>query len=62
MLLADAIVEDSLIAECGHWVECTEICDECSRCLDCCLCKFKPGTIVIDENGDLALEEINGDE
>lgn len=36
--LADAIVEDSTTAKCGHWVECGEICEKCYRCLDCCDC------------------------
>lgn len=37
-VLADAIIEDSMTAKCGHRVEVTEICDTCGKCLnECCV-------------------------
>jgi len=34
----DALIEDSLTAKCGHWVECTEVCETCGHCQECCFC------------------------
>lgn len=38
-MLADAIIEDSVTANCGHMVECTEVCAYCDRCQECCTCR-----------------------
>lgn len=38
MLLADAVIEDSMTAECGHSIECIEVCGDCERCQECCSC------------------------
>jgi hypothetical protein len=46
--LADAIVEDSLTAWCGHWVECTEVCPDFTRCSECCICSTKNLKIIED--------------
>lgn len=37
--LADAIIEDSGTAQCGHYVECVEVCIDCQRCRECCGCE-----------------------
>ena len=61
MRLADAIVEDSLTAKCGHWVECTEICLYCGSCQDCCVCPELTGCIcnIGDKVTDITAEANN---
>lgn len=39
ILLANAIIEDSVTANCGHRIECTEVCGDCNRCQNCCTCR-----------------------
>lgn len=54
ILLANAIVEDTGTAACGHRVLCDDVCDTCEQCMDCCFCdmEFRMGSDAT-ENGEV---------
>ena len=56
--LSDAIVEDSLVVECGHWVECSEVCRECGKCLYCCPCgRCETCQILYEQRRNIAYQQ-----